>query len=363
MTLGDAQNPPTILVDPLFRHGGNNSYVDRNDTNNKEIIGRYVFDANIYIDGFYDPAKTWWDNQNNFYRQIRNFKFDLRNAPQDCGAVHWQVAQATSMQNLEIYLRPKSDPNNEQVGIFMENGSGGWFSDITIYGGYQALVLGSQQFTIRKVKIQGSTIAVKMIFGWTWLFAQFDISECTVGFDFTLGGDRQGTTHATMIVDSVIGAQFGVVTRYKPGTSLPPIAGSLMLERVDFTPSAIAVSDGTLLTSNVILRGSQFIPLWVQGNIWTVAGRPVIDQYFNSSTCSIQNTNRTVREVSLVRVQQSLAPIERPKILTVNDAWFGRARPQYEDIPASGFLSAKTFGLAGDGATGMLLWSCPSMPF
>jgi Pectate lyase superfamily protein len=36
------------------------------------------------------------------------------------------------------------------VGIMMENGSGGFMSDLTFFGGNAGIVAGSQQFTMRK---------------------------------------------------------------------------------------------------------------------------------------------------------------------------------------------------------------------
>jgi hypothetical protein len=50
--------------------------------------------------------------------------------------IHWQVSQACSLQNL-VFNMPKSTDNNKttHVGIFMENGSGGFVSDLTFNGG------------------------------------------------------------------------------------------------------------------------------------------------------------------------------------------------------------------------------------
>ena len=317
-------------------------------------IGSSVFDANIYIAGFFDPAKTWWDNQNNFYRQIRNFEFDLTQAPVDVSAIHWQVAQATSMQNIKITMRPKSETNNGQVGINMENGSGGLFSDIKIYGGAVGMTLGSQQFTTRSIYIEGSKTAVKIIFDWTWLFAQHTIVDCDVGFDLTTGGTTRGTTHTQMIVDSKISATVGILSLYKPGRSAPQIAGSLMLERVDMTGSAIGIADGVSDTANIILPGGQFIPLFVQGHVWTTAGQEQIGQVFNDTTCTFQNTSQQVRTAQEITVQKQLTPIPRPAVLVDQDgSWVGRARPQYEDRTFDQFLSAKAEGLVGDGVTGL----------
>jgi len=43
-------------------------------------------------------------------------------------AIHWQVAQATSLQNL-VFNMPTA-ANTTAVGIYMENGSGGFVSDL-----------------------------------------------------------------------------------------------------------------------------------------------------------------------------------------------------------------------------------------
>lgn len=64
-------------------------------------------------------------NQNQFFRQIRNFIFDLYDMPEATDVndqslvptgIHWQVAQATSLQNL-VFLMPSTDTTTA-VGIF-----------------------------------------------------------------------------------------------------------------------------------------------------------------------------------------------------------------------------------------------------
>lgn len=84
-------------------------------------------------------------NQNQFFRQIRNLKFDLREMPPSTAdndqplvpaGIHWQVSQACSLQNL-LFQMPDAKDNEKatHVGIFMENGSGGFVSDPTFRGG------------------------------------------------------------------------------------------------------------------------------------------------------------------------------------------------------------------------------------
>lgn len=65
------------------------------------------------------------------------------------GAIHWQVAQATSMQNIVMNMRVGSCATNKQQGIFMENGSGGFMRDLIMNGGLRGFLLGSVIATAR----------------------------------------------------------------------------------------------------------------------------------------------------------------------------------------------------------------------
>jgi glucan 1,3-beta-glucosidase len=73
----------------------------------------------------------WYTNQNNFYRQVRNFVIDITRLSPSGGqsCIHWQVAQATSLQNI-VFKMVQGGTGNNQMGIFMENGSGGMPVDI-----------------------------------------------------------------------------------------------------------------------------------------------------------------------------------------------------------------------------------------
>lgn len=114
------------------------------------FVGIAVIDSDFYIPG--GSGAEWYINQNNFYRQVRNFVIDITAMPpviQDGDqtlnptGIHWQVAQATSLQNIDFIMSTVG--GNNQVGIFMENGSGGFISDLTFFGGNIGMNCGSQQ--------------------------------------------------------------------------------------------------------------------------------------------------------------------------------------------------------------------------
>lgn len=97
--IGDALEPPTLMSTANF-------------------TGIAVIDANPYD----NTGQNWYTNQNNFFRQIRNFVIDLRGqSPESGTGIHWQVAQATSLQNIRFEMH-RGGENNKQQGIFMENG-------------------------------------------------------------------------------------------------------------------------------------------------------------------------------------------------------------------------------------------------
>ncbi|KAK8091314.1 glucan 1- 3-beta-glucosidase [Apiospora phragmitis] len=106
--IGDPTNPPTIKGCDTFK-------------------GIAMIDTDPYIPGTYN-------NQNQFFRHIRNFVFDMADMPlstTDNGqayvptGIHWQTAQA----NLVFNMPNATDVNTaNHVGIFMENGSGGFVS-------------------------------------------------------------------------------------------------------------------------------------------------------------------------------------------------------------------------------------------
>jgi hypothetical protein len=64
--VGDANDLPTIVASPSFS-------------------GIAVIDSNPYAAG----GVNWWTNQNNFYRQVRNFVIDLTHVNGGATGIHW----------------------------------------------------------------------------------------------------------------------------------------------------------------------------------------------------------------------------------------------------------------------------------
>lgn len=132
------------------------------------------------------PSSRYYVNTANFYRQIRNIIIDVRQvtAGATITCIHYQVAQATSTQNVELIAAA----GTEQIGMFAENGSGGGISDITFTGGGIGLKGGNQQFTAQRLNFNGCDIGVQVIWDWGWVWKSITMKN--VGTGFQLVGDN-----------------------------------------------------------------------------------------------------------------------------------------------------------------------------
>ncbi|EJD46953.1 glucan 1,3-beta-glucosidase [Auricularia subglabra TFB-10046 SS5] len=299
--IGDGRNPPTLLAASNFS-------------------GIALIDADPYIDG----GAQWYINQNNFYRSLRNIVVDLRQLPVSSGVngLHWQVSQATSISNLRIEM--SRDASTNQVGMFMENGSGGYMGDITVNGGKMGLNLGNQQFTVRNVTINNAQTAIYVNWSWVWLFYRIVINNCPVGFRLNTGSTTSAqATGASIIADTNFN---NVGTAIQTTTNQPSsYASGFVLDNVVFSGVTNGIADQS---NNVALSGgSKTITQFVQGSVYTGS----------SSTFSY--------------VRNTVAGVNKPSVLLEGGKVVSRPRPQYETYDVSQFVSVKALGAKGDGQT------------
>jgi len=165
--IGDANNPPTLVAAPSFVRLG-------------------VLSTDAYTGapgpgiGGGDPE--YYVNAANFYRQIRNIviQVDIRQIAQGTliTCLHYQVAQATSLQNVELVAAAGSS----QIGMYAENGSGGKISDFTFTGGGIEIKGGNQQFTAQRLTFNGCTTGIQVIWDWGWVWKFITMTNVRVGF-------------------------------------------------------------------------------------------------------------------------------------------------------------------------------------
>ena len=63
--------------------------------------------------------------------------------------MHWPTSQATSLQNIVFNMPTAADVVH--VGLFIEEGSGGFLTDLTFNGAASGASIGNQQYTMRNL--------------------------------------------------------------------------------------------------------------------------------------------------------------------------------------------------------------------
>ncbi|KAH8650653.1 glycoside hydrolase family 55 protein [Tricladium varicosporioides] len=266
-----------------------------------------------------------WGSTNVFWRQVRNLVFDLTSLPTSsstCG-IHWPTSQATSLQNLVFQM--SSAPGTQHIGIFCESGSAGFINDLTFNGGNIALQVGNQQFTMRNIVFNNCVTAISQLWSWGWLYQGLQINNCQRGIDMSAGGRSDQKVGSMVMIDSTItNTPVGIITAFD-STSAPNTAGSLILENVAINNVGVAIQQtggATLLAGST---AQSTIAAWGQGNQYTPSGPK--------------------------RFQGLLTPAARPASLLTGNSYYTRSKPQYNDLPTSSFLSVRSMGARGDGAT------------
>ena len=303
--VGDAVSPPTLKASAGFQ-------------------GIAVIDADPYD----STGKNWWTNQNNFFRQVRNFVIDLTAMPAEVGAgIHWQVAQATSLQNIVFNMRTDGGDGNQQQGIFMDNGSGGFMVDLTFNGGRYGAFFGNQQFTTRNLTFNNCKTAIFMNWNWAWTFQDVTINNCGVGIDMSNGGAASQTVGSVLVLDSsFVNTPIGIKTAYDPAS--PNTNGTLVLDNVDMTGTSQAVLNNA--TGAVVLAGGQKVAFFAQGRTYGGAS--------GTAGRSVQAPEQGPTKPA------ALLDAATGKVVT-------RSKPQYEEVPVGSFVSVKAHGAKGDGKT------------
>ncbi|KAF3228279.1 hypothetical protein TWF191_002784 [Orbilia oligospora] len=249
-------------------------------------------------------GEEWYINQNNFMRQIRNFIIDMQAVPNVMqgqsihpAGIHWQVAQATSLQNIQVIMSKRA--NSTHLGIFMENGSGGFMSDLTFSGGAIGAYLGNQQFTIRKFSFNGCKVAVETHWNWALSAKSFLVNNCQVGFNISASaGSAQGTGSINIMDTTVINTSIGIIA--------------------------------TLAGTN---RTSILVDNWKMINV----------------DAGIVSAGKTVLAGGTGVIPSRGSGITYRSGTEAGSSGFERSKPQYEDLPASLFYDVKASGARGNG--------------
>jgi glucan 1,3-beta-glucosidase len=190
----------------------------------------------------------------------------------------------------------------------------------------KGVVFGNQQFTVRNLTFYNAVTAIDQIWDWGWTYKGINIYNCSVGLDFSSGGSSgQSVGSITFIDSSITNTPVGFLTAHSE-TSLPPTAGSLILENVQLNNVPVAVQGPGSATYLAGSSGSMKIAAWAQGHSYTPTGP--------------------------VNIMGPIGPFPRPgSLLEDGGKFYERSKPQYATVPVSQFSSVRDGGAKGDGVT------------
>ncbi|EED21310.1 exo-beta-1,3-glucanase Exg0 [Talaromyces stipitatus ATCC 10500] len=302
--------------------------------------GMAVIDSDPYT----DTGANWYTNQNNFFRQVRNFVIDLTAMPQSSGAgIHWQVGQATSLQNIRFEMVKGGGDANKQSGIFMDNGSGGFMSDLTFNGGNYGMFLGNQQFTTRNLTFNGCNTAIFMNWNWAWTFKSVTVNDCAVALNMSNSPSNM-TVGSVLMLDSTISTTNQAIVTAWTKDSIPIGGGNLILDNVDFTGSKVAVAG---IGGNTILAGGSVVKSWVQGNTYTSGSTP---SKRDLESANLEDDTCPAPEIVTVTVYQTGSPdATATPIVSPGTSAASRISPASDSVSVSGAAATSVPGNASPG--------------
>ncbi|GAQ09970.1 glucan 1,3-beta-glucosidase [Aspergillus lentulus] len=252
-------------------------------------------------------------------------------------AIHWQVAQGTSLETIEFYM--SQDAGTTQQGLYMENGSGGFMSNLTFGGGNFGCVLlsrcylGNQQFTTRHLVFVNCKTAVQIHWDWSWAMQDVVIESCQTGIVVTGGAggpmsSGQGVG-SFILVDAVIAnTPTGILTSLYSTNSTALLLQNVGFYNVEKAIMAERRADPILAGGNEVLIDAWGFGLYAQDADVQFAQQKVLP--------------------AMQRAKELISSISYNKG-TFN--FFTRRRPQYADIGHSQVFDVRAYGAKGDGVT------------
>ena len=293
---------------------------------------KYVGDGTCGHDGL---DKEWYINTANFYRAIRNFIFDSTKVlpSANISVMHWQVAQAASLQNVEFRAQ------RGQKCIFAENGSGGQMSDIVFKNCEYGIYGGNQQFTAMRLKFENCRTAIRTIWDWGWTWKSINIDGSDTAFQL-VSEDGVYRVGSVSIVDSAITNTNTALMTHHISQRAGDGTTSIILNNVKLrgVPMLLVQSGGgsdpvpKTAQDYPIPGGSKNIDTWVLGRLYDGAKK----------TGKLQDEYTSTRDPKLVDSNNPLGLPLQP--------YFERKRPQYEGASRGDFLHARDY-CKGDGVS------------
>ncbi|KAK7423089.1 hypothetical protein QQZ08_009256 [Neonectria magnoliae] len=258
---------------------------------------------------------------------IKNVKIDVRLTDPYAYvcAIHWQVEQASSLDNIEFYMQYNSDvPHSTQQGIYMENGSGGFLADPTFVGGNFDAYFGNQQFTTSHLIFVNSKTALQVHWDWAWAMQDFIIEGCENSLVIT----GQGVGSLILANTIIANTPNGIVTSLHAENST-----SFLLQNVGFFNVETAVADSVAQKTLIAGGNEVYIDSWEFGRITNKDGAA---SFVNGVAIPVMNRTEELAGVQNDKMKANL---------------FTRRRSKYYDVASRKAMNVRALGAKGDGKT------------
>ncbi|CAG8942997.1 unnamed protein product [Penicillium salamii] len=230
------------------------------------------------------------------------------------GALQWGVAQGSGLTNLKISMPTDSVGH---VGIDIKAGSTIAVTDVDITGGAIGIRNSNQQVNFKNVSFKSCGTGFTAAGGWTVLLQHATFEGCGTGIDMT------SNALGSMVLLDSIAVNTGPVVRFHDSSKDQGSQNSqfLIQNLKHDTANAIAVdTDG-----KVVLAATPHVNTWVWGTV-------VPERYETGASWDTK----------------------RPEPLLVDDKYFIKAQPTYQDFTKEDVVNVKLVSahkVNGDGQT------------
>lgn len=174
---------------------------------------------------------------------------------------------------------------------------------------------------MRNLTFNGVVTAIDQLWDWGWTYKSLSINNCGIGINMAAADPNTTvlSVGSLVVVDSVFrNTPIGIQANRSssdPSPATGQAANSLILDNVQFESVAQPVTG----PADVTVLSSSSVDSWGQGHMYSPSGPQVFQGIFESQGRSTK--------------------------------YIEASKPQYENVAASGFLSARDAGAKGDGST------------
>ncbi|KAJ5410866.1 uncharacterized protein N7487_005225 [Penicillium crustosum] len=229
-------------------------------------------------------------------------------------ALQWGVAQGSGLTNVKIRM-----PNDStgHTGIDINAGSTIAVTDVHITGGAIGIKNSNQQVNFKNIYFESCRTGFSAAGGWTVLLQQATFDKCGTGIDMT--GNGLGSL---VLLDSTSTNSGTVVRFYDSSHDSGNRNSQFLIQNLKHdTSNAIAVD----AQGNVVLAATSHVDTWVWGTVAPETYQTGVGW-----------------------------DTKRPAPLLVNDKFFTKAQPTYQDYSTGDIVNVKTVSghtVKGDGKT------------